>query len=42
MLTLLALLQSTCRNGLSAWLRMALLCLLCLLGFWGNHTTLHR
>lgn len=31
-----------CRNGLSAWLRMALLCLLCLLGFWGNHTTLQR
>lgn len=31
-----------CRNGVSAWLRMAMLCLLCLLGLWGNHTSLHR
>jgi hypothetical protein len=30
------------QNGLSAWLRMAMLCLMCLLGFWGNYTTLHR
>lgn len=30
------------RNGVSAWFRMAMLCLLCLLGLWGNHTSLHR
>lgn len=27
---------------MSAWFRMAMLCLLCLLGLWGNHTSLHR
>ncbi|PSC75029.1 hypothetical protein C2E20_1867 [Micractinium conductrix] len=30
------------RNGVSAWLRTALLCLLCVLGFWGHYTTLCR
>ena len=27
---------------MSAWFRVAMLCLLCLLGLWGNHTSLHR
>ena len=34
--------RPTGRNGVSAWLRTALLCLLCVLGFWGHYTTLCR
>lgn len=30
------------RRGFAAWLRVVALCLLCLLGLWGHHTSLKR